>query len=279
MAAANNIAEGELIVKYETILYEVNNHIGCVTLNRPEVMNAINTQMSREIIDVCEQVSRDSEVRVCILMGAGERAFCTGLDLKERARESEETTFFARRRARNQPGIRFHSQAVAAIDKPTIAAIRGYAVGGGLELALACDMRVAAEDAKLGMMEVRRGRLGGSGGTQRLPRLVGTARALEICLTGEPVDAAEAYRIGLVNRVVAAPQLRLAAEDIAAKICLGAPLSAVAIKEAITKGVELPLEQGLKLEGELALALSTTEDQKEGARAFAEKRRAVWKGR
>ena len=266
-------------MNYEMILYEVKNHIGYITFNRPEVMNAINMQMSREIIDACAEANRDPEARVCILTGAGERAFCTGLDLKERAREAEDTTFFARRRARHQPGIRSQSQAVAAIEKPTIAAIRGYAVGGGLELALACDTRVAADDAKLGMMEVRRGRIGGAGGTQRLPRLIGISKALELCLTGEPVDGTEAFRIGLVNRVVPAAQVLQAAQEIAAKICLGAPLSIIAIKEAITKGVELPIEQGLKLEGDLALALSTTDDQKEGARAFAEKRPAVWKGR
>ncbi len=265
-------------MNYQTILYEVKNHIAYVTLNRPEVMNAINLRMRQDLIEVCEQVRGDSEVRVCILTGSGERAFCTGLDLKERAAPSDEAGFFAMRRSRNQPGIHSQTQAISALDKPTIAAIRGYAVGGGLELALACDMRVAAEDAKLGMMEVRRGRLGGSGGTQRLPRLIGTAKALELCLTGEPVEAAEAFRIGLVNRVVPVAQLMAAAEGIAAKICLGAPLSVIAIKEAITKGVELPIEQGLKLESELGLALSTTEDQREGSRAFAEKRPPVWKG-
>lgn len=266
-------------MSYETILCEIKDHVAYLTLNRPQVMNAISLQMSREIIDACEQVRKDCGIRVCILTGAGEKAFCTGLDLKERARQADESTFFAKRRARNQPGIHSHHQAVAAIDKPTIAAIRGYAVGGGLELALACDMRVAAEDAKLGMMEVRRGRLGGAGGTQRLPRLIGTAKAMELCLTGEPVDANEAWRLGLVNRVVPAEQLMAAAEEIAAKICLGAPLSVIAIKEAIIRGVELPIEQGLKLESELGLALSTTEDQKEGSHAFAEKRPPVWKGR
>lgn len=123
-------------MSYETILYEVKNHIAYITLNRPQVMNAISLQMSREIIDACEQVRKDSEIRVCILTGAGEKAFCTGLDLKERAKQVEESSFFAKRRARNEPGIHSHHQAVAAIDKPTIAAIRGYAVGGGLEMAL-----------------------------------------------------------------------------------------------------------------------------------------------
>lgn len=266
-------------MNYQTIIYEVRNHIGYITLNRPEVMNAISFQMTREIVDACDEVRREAAVRAVILTGAGEKAFCTGLDLKERARETDETTLFDKRRARNLPGIHSHHQAVAAIDKPTIAAVRGWTVAGGLELALACDIRVAAEDAKLGMMEVRRGRLGGAGGTQRLPRLIGTAKALEICLTGEPINAAEAYRVGLVNRVVPADQLMSTAEEIAGKICLGAPLSLIAIKEAITRGVELPLEEGLKLESDLAMLLSNTEDQKEGSRAFAEKRPPQWKGR
>jgi len=264
---------------YNTLLYEVREHVAYVTLNRPEAMNAITRQMTAEIIDVCSAVADDPEVRVMVLTGAGERAFCTGLDLKERAREAEDVTAFDRRRARNRPGIHSQSQAIAALDKPVIAAMRGYAIGGGLEMALACDIRIAAEDAKLGMMEVRRGRLGGSGGTQRLPRLIGVARALEMCLTGEPVDAAEAYRIGLVNHVVPAAELLSFASELAAKICLGAPLSVIAIKEAITRGVQLPLEQGLALEAELAAMLGQTEDQREGSRAFAEKRQPQWKGR
>jgi enoyl-CoA hydratase/carnithine racemase len=266
-------------MNYETIIYESKNNIGYITLNRPEAMNAINYQMTREILDACDRVRRDPAVRVVILTGAGDRAFCTGLDLKERAKEVDEATVFDKRRGRNLPGIHSHHQAVAAIDKPTIAAVHGWTVAGGLEMALACDIRVAAEDAKLGMMEVRRGRLGGAGGTQRLPRLIGTAKALEICLTGEPVDAAEAYRVGLVNRVVPADRLMSAAEEIAGKMCLGAPLSLIAIKEAITKGVGLPLEEGLRIESDLAMLLSSTEDQKEGSRAFAEKRPPQWKGR
>jgi enoyl-CoA hydratase/carnithine racemase len=266
-------------VTYETLIYEVRNHIAYLTLNRPEVLNAISLQMTREIIDVSERVNADPDVRVMIVTGAGDRAFCTGLDLKERATLTEDITPMDRRRERNRRAVTSHHQAFASIDKPTIAAIRGWAVGGGLELALACDLRVAAEDARLGMMEVRRGRLGGAGGTQRLPRLIGTARALEICLTGEPIDAHEAYRIGLVNRVAPVPELMAAAEQLASTITKGAPLSVLAIKEAITQGMQLPLEQGLKLEAELASMLGQTEDQREGARAFAEKREPVWKGR
>src|SRR5919202_962067 len=154
------LAPRKVVMSYETLLYEVRNHIAYVTLNRPEVMNAISFQMTREIIDVSERVSADPAVRVVIVTGAGERAFCTGLDLKERAVTSDEVPPFERRRQRRRRAIVSHPQAIAAIDKPVIAAIRGYAVGGGLELALACDLRVASEDARLGMMEVRRGRLG-----------------------------------------------------------------------------------------------------------------------
>lgn len=266
-------------MSYENILYEAADHVATITLNRPEVMNAISYRARDELVDACGKVSADRDVWACIITGAGERAFSTGLDLKERAGEVDHATFFDKRRERNRPSVHSQNRAVAALEKPTIAAIRGYAVGGGLELALACDIRVAAEDAKLGMFEVRRGRLGGGGGTQRLPRLVGMAKALELCLTGEAVDASEALRIGLVNKVAPVDGYMDAAREIAAKICLGAPLSVIAIKEAITRGCQLPLEQGLKLEGELGLALSTTEDQKEGSRAFAEKRPAVWKAR
>jgi enoyl-CoA hydratase/carnithine racemase len=163
--------------------------------------------------------------------------------------------------------------------KPTIAAIRGYCVGGGLEMALACDMRVAAEDAKLGLAEVRRGLIPGSGGTQRLPRVVGIAKALEICLTGDNVSGSEAFRLGLVNLAVPAGDVMKAAEDLAGRILKGAPLSLVFIKEAIRKGVELPLEEGLRLEADLSALLANTEDSKEGPRAFAEKRAPVWKGK
>lgn len=266
-------------MNYETIIYEVRNHIAYVTLNRPEVLNAINTLMTREIIDVSERVVADPDVRVMILTGAGDRAFCTGLDLRERAAATDDIPPFERRRLRNRRAIVSHHQAIAAIDKPVIAAIRGYAVGGGLEIALACDLRVCSEDARFGMLEVRRGRLGGAGGTQRLPRLIGRARALEICLTGELIDAAEAYRIGLVNCVVPAAELMAAAERYAESIKKGAPLSVLAIKEAINRGLELPLEEGLRLEADLAQMLAQTEDQKEGARAFIEKREPVWKGR
>jgi enoyl-CoA hydratase len=264
-------------MEFQTILFEVRQEIGVVTLNRPESMNAINRLMARELVEVCKQMEEDGAVRVALFGGAGDRAFSAGMDLKERA----ETSFspIERRNQKLSQTIHTQSRAIAAMTKPTIAAIRGYCVGGGLEMALACDMRVAAEDAKLGLAEVRRGLIPGAGGTQRLPRVVGIAKALEICLTGDNVSGSEAMRLGLVNIAVPATEVMKAAEELARRILKGAPVSVAFIKEAIKKGMELPLEEGLRLEADLSAMLATTEDSKEGPRAFAEKRAPVWQGR
>lgn len=262
---------------YETIIYEVKDHIAYLTLNRPEALNAFNRQMTAEIIDASDHINKDPEVRVAILTGAGDRAFSAGLDLKERA--ASDVAPVDNRRARLAPGIRAHHQAVYSIDKPSIAAIHGWAVGGGCELALACDIRVAADNLKIGLMEVKRGLMPGAGGTQRLPRTIPKGLALEIALTGEPVDAQEAYRIGLVNHVVPREELMPTAERIARMIMQNAPVAVRFVKEAIHKGLDLTLEQGLRLEVDLSTLLSTTEDAKEGPKAFAEKRQPVWKGR
>ena len=262
---------------FQTILFEVRNQIAFVTFNRPESMNAMNRQMMKELVDACRQVEEDAGIRVAIFTGAGEKAFSAGMDLKERS----ETSFspIERRQQKLSATVQTQTRAVAAITKPTIAAIRGYCVGGGLEFALACDMRVAAADAKLGLAEVKRGLIPGSGGTQRLPRTVGVAKALEICLTGDNVTGAEAQRLGLVNIAVPASDVLKAAEDLAARILRGAPMSVLFIKEAIKKGVELSLDEGFRLESDLSAMIATTEDSKEGPRAFAEKRVPVWKGK
>jgi enoyl-CoA hydratase/carnithine racemase len=264
-------------MQFEHVLFEVRNQIAWITLNRPDSLNAMNRQMTRELIEACRQVEEDSAVRIGIFTGAGEKAFSAGMDLKERA----ETSFspIERRHQKLTAAIYTQARAAAAISKPTIAAIRGYCVGGGLELALACDLRVAAEEAKLGLTEVRRGLIPGAGGTQRLARAVGTAKALEICLTGDNVTGSEAQRLGLVNVAVPAVEVLDAAEDLANRILKGAPMSVAFIKEAINKGVELPLDEGLRLEADLSALVATTEDSKEGPRAFAEKRAPVWKGR
>jgi enoyl-CoA hydratase/carnithine racemase len=262
---------------FQTILFETRNQIAFITLNRPDSLNAMNRQMTRELVDVCQQVEEDSGIRVAIFTGAGEKAFSAGMDLKERA----ETAFspLERRQQKLTNKIYTQARAVAAIAKPTIAAIRGYCVGGGLEFALACDLRVAAEDAKLGLTEVRRGIIPGAGGTQRLTRAVGITKAMEMCLTGDTVSGLQAKSLGLVNSAVPSVDVLRAAEDLAGRILKGAPMSVAFIKEAIKKGVELPLEEGLRLEADLSALIGITEDAKEGPRAFAEKRPPVWKGK
>jgi enoyl-CoA hydratase/carnithine racemase len=266
-----------MLMEFETITFEVREQIAWITLNRPEAMNAINRRMTAELVEACRVAEEDSAVRVAIFTGAGERAFSAGMDLKERAGDS--FSFLERRQHKVTATIRTQSRAVAAMTKPTIAAIRGYCVGGGLELALGCDLRIAAEDAKLGLTEVRRGLIPGAGGTQRLARAVGATKALEMCLTGENVTGSEAERLGLVNMAVPAAEVLRAANDLALKILKGAPMSLVFIKEAINKGLELPLEEGLRLEADLSALIGTTEDSKEGPRAFAENRPPVWNGK
>ena len=262
---------------FQTILYQTRDQIAFITFNRPDSLNAMNRQMTRELVEVCQQVEEDSGIRVAIFTGAGEKAFSAGMDLKERA----ETSFspIERRQQKLTNKIYTQARAVAAITKPTIAAIRGYCVGGGLEFALACDLRVAAEDAKLGLTEVRRGIIPGAGGTQRLTRAVGVTKAMEMCLTGDTVSGLEARSLGLVNNAVPSADVLKAAEDLAGRILKGAPMSVAFIKEAIKKGVELPLEEGLRLEADLSALIGITEDAKEGPRAFAEKRPPVWKGK
>ena len=264
-------------MEFQTIIYEVRNQIAFVTFNRPGSMNAVNRQMARELVEACKQIEEDNAIRIAIFTGAGDRAFSAGMDLKERAETG--TSPIERRQQKLSATIHTQSRAVAAITKPTIAAIRGYCVGGGLEFALACDMRVAAEDAKLGLAEVKRGLIPGAGGTQRLTRAVGITKALEMCLTGDTVSGSEGQRLGLVNAAVPAIQVLQAAEDLANRILKGAPMSVTFIKEAIKKGIELPLEEGLRLEADLSALIGMTEDSKEGPRAFAEKRAPVWKGK
>src|SRR5919108_468262 len=268
----------------QKVLYEMRDGIAWITLNRPESMNAVNREMQKDIINFCQQANQDKEVYVVIFKGAGEKAFSVGGDLKDRARANETAEAVAvspleARQARYSPGIRTPPQAIAAIMKPTIQLAHGYTVGTGLLMGLACDIRIAADNAKLGLSEVRRGFMPASGGTQRLARLVGIAKALEICMSGELVDAQEAYRIGLVNGLVPYEQLIPAGEQMAKSFIKSAPLAVRYIKEAIYKGSELSMDQALRLEADLAALVLTTEDSKEGPRAFVEKRAPLWKAK
>ena len=258
---------------YQAILFEKKNGIAYVTLNRPEVLNARNRRMREELIDAVTAIRADPEVRVVILTGAGERSFSAGRDLKEAAQEK--VGVVAARQAKMEIS---DTEMIARLNKPVIAAINGFALGGGCEMALACDIRVAVEGAKVGLPEVSRGMIPGSGGTQRLSRVVGLGKALELILTGSVIDAEEACRIGLVNKVVPRDGLMAAAEEYAQAIATKAPVAVVLAKEAVREGYEMSLDDGLRLETDLSALLRTTEDIKEGARAFVEKRPPQWRG-
>lgn len=260
------------------ILYEVRDQIAWVTLNRPQALNAITEAMGEEIIQIAERVERDDAVRVLIFKGAGERAFSAGMDLKERA-TGRRVTLLERRQQKVAARVETQTRAVAAITKPTIAAIRGYCVGGGLELSLACDFRLATESSKLGLTEVKRGLIPGAGGSQRLPRLVGLGKALELTLTGTLVDGREALRIGLVNQILPEDELESAAQTFATSLLQGAPIAMRFIKEALYKGTDGSLDDGLRLEADLSTIIGGTEDAKEGPKAFAEKRPPAWQGK
>jgi enoyl-CoA hydratase/carnithine racemase len=268
----------------EKILYEVKDKIAWITLNRPESLNAVNRDMVKSIVGFCRDAEEDRDVQVVIFKANGERAFSVGGDIKDRARlntmevEQKESPLI-QRQAKNAgiPGT--PAPVIAAMNKITIALLHGYTVGTGLLMSLACDIRIAAEGARLGVSEVRLGFMAGSGGTQRLPRLVGIPKALEICLSGELYDAAECHRIGLVNQLVPYDQLISAGEKMAQSFLKGAPLALRYIKEAIYRGFDMPLEQGLRYESDLQSMVMQTEDAKEGPRAFVEKRPPNWKGR
>ncbi len=258
---------------YEAIQYELGDGVATVTLNRPDVHNAMNDLMRRELKRCFESVADADDVRVVVVTGAGAKAFSAGADIREFVEPLVPTRF---RDSRRRVDFR------AVMDRcpqPIIAAIGGYAFGGGLELALACDIRIAAANATLGLTEVNLAIIPGGGGTQRLPRVVGRGKALEMILTGARIPADEALRIGLVERVVPEGQALAAATGLARTLAARAPVALRYAKEAVVKGLELPLADGLRLETDLSTLLRTTEDRVEGAKAFLEKRPPRWTGR
>ncbi len=255
-----------------SITYEQKDRIATLTINRPEAMNALDPVTSRALIEAWIAFRDDAEVWVAILTGAGEQAFCAGADLKAIGDYYRGLTPTERRaRAETEPGLGGITRHLN-IWKPIITAINGHCLAGGLELALCSDIRLAAEHATFGLTEVRWGIVPGAGGTQRLPRSVPLCKALEMILTAEKIDASEAYRLGLINQVVPLPELLPTAMKVAERICENGPLAVRAAKEAVWRGLELPLEDGLRLEWFLAELLRQTEDAQEGPRAFAEKR-------
>ncbi len=260
-------------MKYATILHEAADGVVTITLNRPEVHNAMNEQMRQELTRCFGDLATSDAARVVVVTGAGERAFSAGADIREFVEPQVPVRF---RESRKRVDFR---QAMDRCPQPIIAAIRGYALGGGLELALACDIRIASEDAQLGLTEVNLAIIPGGGGTQRLPRLIGRGRALEMILTGARIDAREAWRIGLVERVVPAADVLASARELARTLAEKAPVALRYAKEAVVKGLELPLADGLRLENDLATLLRTTEDRVEGAKAFLEKRKPRFTGK
>jgi enoyl-CoA hydratase len=244
---------------YSTVSYTKKDHLAYLTLNRPEAANKINLELAQEITDACRQINQDDEVYVVVLSGAGD-TFCGGS-------ESEKAGAF------------HVASAVAAIEKPVIAAINGDALGQGLELALGCDIRLASDKARFGLPQLAEGLIPADGGTQRLARLVGRGKALELILTAETITAQEALEIGLVNKVVAPKELAAEARTLAESVASKGPIALRFIKEAVNKGLDLTLEQGLRLEGDLYFLLHTTADRSEGINAFLKKRAPKFKNK
>jgi enoyl-CoA hydratase len=258
---------------YQTIIVDRQDHVATITLNRPDVLNAQNNPMREELFQVFSALKSDEDARAIVVTGAGERAFSAGADIKEFLEPPVPTRFREQRKRLDYRGE------MDRCPQPIIAAIRGFALGGGLELALACDIRIAAEDAQLGLTEVTLGIIPGGGGTQRLPRLIGRGKALEMILTGARIPAAEALAIGLVEHVVPVAELLPSAQALARTIAERPPIALRYAKEAVVSGLALPLADGLRLESDLSTLLRTTEDRVEGARAFVEKRKPKWSGR
>ena len=257
------------------VIYEKRGHIAYITLNRPEAMNAISAAVWRQITDAWINVRDDNDVWVAIVTAQGEKAFCAGADLKEMAELRAEAEAKGLPYKSAMPDIT--PMRGLEVWKPFIAAVNGVALGGGCELVLACDIRIASENARFGVPEVRQGIIPGAGGTQRLPRFLPMGMALELLMTGDIIRAQEAYRIGLVNKVVPASELMPTAEALATRINENAPLAVRAAKEAAIRGSRSSLEEGLRLENLLLAYLRETADSKEGPRAFAEKRKPAYK--
>jgi enoyl-CoA hydratase len=258
----------------QTILVEQSGAIATVTLNRPPVLNALNLQMLDELSAAFAQFGGDDALRAVILTGAGAKAFAAGADIGELNALSDARAGEAQ--ARKGQAL---TRALERLRVPVIAAVNGFALGGGCELALACDVRIASENAKFGQPEVNLGILPGYGGTQRTTRLLGEGAAMYMCLTGEMVDAQEALRIGLVQKVVPLDGLLAEAQRIAALIAAKAPLAIAATKRAVSEGASLPLDDALALEALLFGQCVTTADFKEGSRAFLDKRKPEFGGR
>ncbi len=257
---------------YETLLLHVADGLARLTINRPDKLNALNGTVICELGEAAEALAADPAVRGVILTGAGPKAFVAGADISELTSQGPMDG-----KARARAG-QLVFRAFESMNKPVVAAVNGFALGGGCELAMACHIRIASDTARFGQPEVKLGLLPGYGGTVRLPRIVGKGRALELLLTGAIIDAAEALRIGLVSRVVPADQLQAEAETLVRSILEQGPLAVRAVLEAVDAGLEMAQADALRLEATLFGLLSSTDDMREGTRAFLEKRKPVFEG-
>ena len=256
---------------YETIIVDTRDHVGLITLNRPEALNALNAQLMAELAEALVKLDEDDQIGAMVITGS-EKAFAAGADIKEMKDKTFVDVF-------REDFITRRWQAASVVRKPVIAAVSGFALGGGCELAMMCDFIIASDTAKFGQPEINLGVMPGAGGTQRLTRFVGKAKAMEMCLTGRFMDAAEAERSGLVSRVVPADALVDDAVATAAKIAEKSLLAVMATKEAVNRAYETTLAEGVRFERRMFHALFATEDQKEGMEAFADKRQPQFNDR
>ena len=258
---------------YKTLIYEKSDNVGVLTVNRPDKLNALSNELTEELLQILDTVEKDVDLRVLVITGAGDKAFVAGADIKELV---ERDAVMGRDVSRSRQAL---FARIENLPVPVIAAVNGYALGGGLELALACNIRIASEKAQFGAPEVKLGIIPGDGGTQRLPRLVGLGRAMEMVLTGDFIDALEAHRIGLVNRVVPHEELMENVMALAKKIASRPPLAVQYAKEAVNRSQEGDTASGYALESYLHALACTTEDKTEGVAAFLEKRKGDFKGK
>jgi enoyl-CoA hydratase/carnithine racemase len=258
---------------YENILYEKKEKVARITFNRPKSLNALNTALLTELRDALEDAEADAEVRAVVITGAGDRAFCAGVDIGELL---ERSSTEASEWLRWAQGITTY---IEKIKKPIIAKVNGFCLGGGLELAMACDFRIASKKAIFGLPEINLAIIPGGGGTQRLTRLIGKTKAMEMLMSGEHIDAEEAFRVALVNKVVSADKLDSEVDELVKKLLSKSPVTLGIMKDAVNRGIEMNLERALQYEVECFGHAFATEDAKEGLKAFLGKRKPEFKGK
>jgi enoyl-CoA hydratase/carnithine racemase len=269
---------GELRMPDKAVLYTEQDRVALITLNRSRTGNVIDASLAQQLEDVCQEINLNDDIYIAVITGAGEKAFCVGSELEYLVQTGNSVA--AALGKLDDSALR-HKVAcvIARIDRPVIAAVNGDALGQGFELALSCDVRIAADSARFGFPLVSAGLMPMDGGTQRLPRLIGKGKAIELILSGDIIDANEACNIGLVSRVVPQKELMATAMAFAQNAATKAPIALRYVKEAVNKGMDLTLEQGIRLEADLYFLIHTTADRTEGIRAFQEKRKAQFKGK